>query len=75
MNNNHRALYKGEEVTVTKITEENLEECKKNIKDSISSSNGGCYGHLEIGKYMFWTGLGFEYCYLIVNENDIILLD
>lgn len=49
-----KAIYKGKEISCERITLNNLKECEENARV-------GYYGIIEIGRYLYWTGSGYDY--------------
>lgn len=58
------AMYKGKKISCEKITEDNLAECREKARV-------GHYGSVEVGKYLYWAGSGYDYFYLVLNGNDL----
>lgn len=63
MNGTHIANYQGKQIECVLITEENISEC---IKAGIK----GHYGDIKVGSYMYWTGAGFDYFWVVINKDD-----
>lgn len=59
-----RAIYKGEEVPCTIVSERNIDECSARAKRT------GMHGELSIGKYFIFANYEFDSFFVCMEKND-----